>query len=202
MRNLFLMSAAAAALALGSAHAADLKFAPGEGNFNWESYEALKATQLNGEEVTVFGPWLGPDQENVEAVLAYFAEATGADVKYVGSDSFEQQIVIDAEAGSAPNIAVFPQPGLAADMARRGFLSPLPEGTAEWVKENYAAGQSWVDLGTYAGKDGTENLYGFFYKVDVKSLVWYIPENFEDAGYEIPQSMEELKALIDKLGPQ
>jgi alpha-glucoside transport system substrate-binding protein len=117
MKKLFLMSAAAAALALGSAHAADLKFTPGEGDFNWESYEALKATQLDGEEVTVFGPWLGPDQENVEAVLAYFAEATGADVKYVGSDSFEQQIVIDAEAGSAPNIAVFPQPGLAADMA-------------------------------------------------------------------------------------
>jgi alpha-glucoside transport system substrate-binding protein len=113
MKKLFLMSAAAAALALGSAHAADLKFTPGEGDFNWESYEALKATQLDGEEVTVFGPWLGPDQENVEAVLAYFAEATGADVKYVGSDSFEQQIVIDAEAGSAPNIAVFPQPGLA-----------------------------------------------------------------------------------------
>jgi alpha-glucoside transport system substrate-binding protein len=41
------------------------------------------------------------------------------------SDSFEQQIVIDAEAGSAPNIAVFPQPGLAADMAARGFLTPL-----------------------------------------------------------------------------
>ena len=119
MRNLLLMSAAVTALALGSAHAADLKFTPGEGNFNWESYEALKATQLNGEEVTVFGPWLGPDQENVEAVLAYFAEATGADVKYVGSDSFEQQIVIDAEAGSAPNVAVFPQPGLAADMAKR-----------------------------------------------------------------------------------
>ena len=49
MRNLLLMSAAATALALGSAQAADLKFAPGEGNFNWESYEALKSTQLNGD---------------------------------------------------------------------------------------------------------------------------------------------------------
>jgi alpha-glucoside transport system substrate-binding protein len=46
----------------------------------------------------------------------------------VGSDSFEQQIVIDAEAGSAPNVAVFPQPGLAADMAARGFLTPLADG--------------------------------------------------------------------------
>jgi alpha-glucoside transport system substrate-binding protein len=25
------------------------------------------------EQVTVFGPWLGPDQENVEAVLSAFA---------------------------------------------------------------------------------------------------------------------------------
>jgi hypothetical protein len=62
-------------------------------------------------------------------VLAYFAAATGADVRYTGSDSFEQQIVVDAEAGSAPNVAVFPQPGLAADMAARGFLTPLPDGT-------------------------------------------------------------------------
>lgn len=156
-------------------------------------------TVAQAEQLTVFGPWLGPDQENVEKVLAGFAEASGNDVRYVGSDSFEQQIMIDAEAGSAPNIAIFPQPGLAADMAKRGFLSPLPEGTADWVKENYAAGQSWVDLGTYAGADGAENLYGFFYKVDVKSLVWYSPENFADAGYEIPTSMEDLKALSDQI---
>ncbi len=143
-------------------------------------------TAAQAEQLTVFGPWLGPDQENVEAVLSVFAEQSGHDVRYVGSDSFEQQIMIDAEAGSAPNVAVFPQPGLAADMAARGFLTPLPEGTADWVRENYAAGQSWVDLGTYAGADGTDNLYGFFYKVDVKSLVWYSPENFEDAGYEVP----------------
>jgi len=156
-------------------------------------------TVAQAEQLTVFGPWLGPDQENVEKVLAGFAAASGHDVSYVGSDSFEQQIMIDAEAGSAPNVAVFPQPGLAADMAKRGFLTPLADGTADWVKENYAAGQSWVDLGTYAGADGADNLYGFFYKVDVKSLVWYSPENFKDAGYEVPTSMEDLKALTDQI---
>lgn len=156
-------------------------------------------TVAQAEQLTVFGPWLGPDQENVEKVLAGFAAASGHEVNYVGSDSFEQQIMIDAEAGSAPNVAVFPQPGLAADMAKRGFLTPLADGTADWVKENYAAGQSWVDLGTYAGADGADSLYGFFYKVDVKSLVWYSPENFEDAGYEVPTSMEDLKTLIDQI---
>jgi alpha-glucoside transport system substrate-binding protein len=160
---------------------------------------ALMAGAAHAEKVTVFGPWLGPDQENVEAVLAGFAKASGHEVSYVGSDSFEQQIRIDAEAGSAPNIAIFPQPGLAKDMARDGFLTPLPDGTADWVKENYAAGQSWVDLGTYPGPDGADSLYGFFYKVDVKSLVWYVPENFEDAGYEVPKTMEELKALTEQM---
>ncbi len=159
----------------------------------------LVAGAANAEQITVFGPWLGPDQANVEVVLNGFAEASGHDVRYVGSDSFEQSIMVDAEAGSAPNVAVFPQPGLAADMASRGFLTPLADGTGDWVRENYAAGQSWVDLGTYADADGNDELYGFFYKVDVKSLVWYSPENFEDAGYEVPNSMEELIALSDQI---
>ena len=160
---------------------------------------ALVAGPVAAEQLTVFGPWLGPDQENVEVVLADFAEKSGHDVRYVGSDSFEQQIMVDAEAGSAPNVAVFPQPGLAAGMASRGFLAPLKDGTADWIRENYAAGQSWVDLGTYAGQDGADQLFGFFYKVDLKSLVWYIPENFEDAGYEVPETMEELKALTEQI---
>lgn len=160
---------------------------------------ALTASLATAEQVTVFGPWLGPDQENAETVLAAFAEASGHDVRYVGSDSFEQQILVDAEAGSAANVSIFPQPGLAADMASRGFLTPLADGTADWVRENYAAGQSWVDLGTYAGADGTDSLYGLFYKVDLKSLVWYSPENFEDAGYDIPETMEELLALNDQI---
>ncbi len=160
---------------------------------------ALTAGAAQAEQITVFGPWIGADQEHVEAVLSAFAEKSGHDVRYTGSDSFEQQIVIDTEAGSAPNVSVFPQPALAASLAERGFLTPLRDGTADWVRDNYAAGQSWVDLGTYGDENGDDQLFGFFYKVDVKSLVWYVPENFEDAGYEVPQSMEELKALTEQI---
>ena len=200
MKRSLLAAAGVLALSAGLAQAeGDLAFPVGEGGFNWESFEALKATDLSGEQVTVFGPWLGPDQEVVEKVLAYFAAATGADVRYTGSDSFEQQIVVDAEAGSAPNVAVFPQPGLVSDMAARGFIAPLGSETADWVRENYAAGDSWVDLSTFKGPDGNDDVFGLFYKVDVKSLVWYVPETFEDFGYDIPQSMEELKALTDQM---
>ncbi len=173
MKSKLFAGAAALALFAGAAAAQDLKFAPGEdAKFNWASFEALKAKDLKGQKITVLGPWLGPDQALVESVIAYFEAATGADVEYVGAEGFEQQIVIDAEAGSPPDVAVFPQPGLLRDMAAKGYVLPLGEELANWTKENYAAGQSWVDLATYPGKDGAPGLMGFFYKVDVKSLVW------------------------------
>jgi alpha-glucoside transport system substrate-binding protein len=103
MKKLLLAGVAAFALTAISAQAQDLMFPVGEGDFNWDSFEAYSADHdLNGEQVTVFGPWLGPDQEAIEAVLAYFAMATGADVRYVGSDSFEQQIVVDAGSRFGP----------------------------------------------------------------------------------------------------
>jgi alpha-glucoside transport system substrate-binding protein len=65
--------------------------------------------------------------------------------------------------------------------------------------ENYGAGPSWVALGTYADESGRDQFFAFAYKVDVKSLVWYKPEAFEDAGYEVPGTMEELVSLSDQI---
>ncbi len=202
MKTKLYAGVAAAALLAGPALAdGHLVFAPGEGDFSWDSYNeyAANAPDLSGQSVTVFGPWLSPEDEIFSSMLAYFEEATGADVTYTGSDGFEQQIVIDAQAGSPPNIAVFPQPGLAANLAEQGLLSPLGPDAASWVADNYAAGSSWVDLGTYANAEGNDEFYGFFYNVNVKSLVWYVPENFEDAGYEIPDTMEGLIALSEEM---
>lgn len=200
MTNRLYAGAAMLALIAGSAAAQDLKFAIGEGDFNWESLEEFAAANdFSGETVTLTGPWTGADGDLVNSVLAYFAEATGAEVNYSGSESFEQDIVISAQAGSAPNIAAFPQPGLAADLAARGALTPLADETDQWVLDNYAAGQSWLDLGTFGGPDGEDDLFGFFYKVDLKSLVWYVPEIFEEFGYDVPETMEELKALTQQI---
>jgi|TARA_B110000977_G_C11060683_1_gene485850 alpha-glucoside transport system substrate-binding protein len=202
MKNTLLASAALIALTAGAATAGGhLAFTPGEGDFSWDAYNewAANAPDLSGQDVTISGPWLSPEDDYFRSAIAYFTEATGANVTYTGSDGFEQQIVIDAEAGSPPNIAVFPQPGLAANLASQGLLSPLGGDMAAWVGDNYAAGPSWVDLGTYGDANGDDQFYGFFYNVNVKSLVWYVPENFEDSGYEIPNSMEELISLSEQI---
>ncbi|MCA3450448.1 MAG: carbohydrate ABC transporter substrate-binding protein [Rhodobacter sp.] len=201
MKTRRLAGAAALAVLAGTAHAQDLKFPPGEdARFNWDSFKAFdEATNLEGQTLTIFGPWRGEDQVLVESMLAYFTAASGVKVNYSSSENYEQQIVIDTQAGSPPDIAILPQPGLIADLVRKGFVTPLGEDTQAWIAENYAAGDSWVSLGSYAGPDGAKSLYAFPYKIDVKSLVWYVPENFEDAGYAVPETAEELKALTERI---
>ncbi len=201
MKRTLYAGAAALALCAGVAGAQDLKFKPGEdARFNWKSYDDFAAAhKLDGQSISIFGPWRGEDQALVESMLAYFTAATGVTVNYSSSENYEQQIVIDTQAGSPPDIAVLPQPGLIADLASKGLLTPLGDDTSAWLNDNYAAGESWVKLGSYKGKDGAEALYAFPYKIDVKSLVWYVPENFDDAGYEVPQTMEELKALTEQI---
>ena len=199
MRLRHLVSAAIVAIALASPAMADLKYKPGEGPFTWANFEELKKVDLKGETLTIFGPWRGDDENHVQVVLQYFREATGADVKYSSSENYEQQAVIDTEAGSPPNILILPQPGLLADLAAKGHLVPLSDSDSKFVTDNYGAGSSWVALGTFNGKDGASHYYAFPYKADVKSLVWYVPENFKDAGYAVPNTMEELLALQDKI---
>ncbi|TKT82719.1 ABC transporter substrate-binding protein [Aquamicrobium sp. LC103] len=201
MKTKLTVGAALAAIGLYAVPAqAELKFAPGEDSrFTWSDFEELEKVDLNGETLTVFGPWRGADEDLIQSVLEYFREATGATVNYSSSENYEQQIVIDTQAGSPPNVAILPQPGLIQDLASKGLLTPLGEENAQWVAQNYGAGESWVDLGTYRDKDGNEQFFAFPYKADVKSLVWYSPDNFEEAGYEVPATMEELLALQDQI---
>lgn len=170
-------------------------FPIGEGPFSWEYLEPFEDLDFSGQEISVLTIWTGNQSINIERVLDYFAMATGANVIHAGSDSLEQQIVIDCAAGSPPDIVGFFQPGLAAEMASSGCLLPLPDHLRDLILEDFAAGQSWVDLGTYADPNGEDQFYGMIYRVDLKSLVWYSPDEFELAGYTVPQTMEELLAL-------
>jgi alpha-glucoside transport system substrate-binding protein len=160
---------------------------------------AYQGPDLKGEVITITCPWTGAEEGIFKKVIANFEKGTGAVVKHSCSQSSEQQIVIDIKAGSPSNISVFPQPGLAANMAAINGLTPLGNKARDFVKANYAAGSSWADLGTYKNKAGKDEFYGLFYNVNVKSLVWYNPENFKEKGYKVPKSMEELQDLTKKI---
>ncbi len=202
MRKTLLATAASIMLLSGSAFAADLKFAPGQDTkFNWKSYEDFKTAHadLKGQTLTIFGPWRGEDEALFQTVLAYFADATGVNVRLLLVGKLRAADRHRYAGWFATNIAILPQPGLLADLAAKGFLVPLGDDTAKWVEENYGAGKSWVDLGSYKGKDGNKAYFAFPFKADVKSLVWYVPENFEEAGYKVPESMEDCFKLTDQI---
>ena len=152
-----------------------------------------------GDVITIAGSMEGKDEEMLLNTVNCFEKATGAVIKYSGSRDFAALIVADLRSNNAPNISIFPQPGLAGDMAKEGHLVPLGDELASWMTNNYGAGSSWVDLGTYSNAAGKKDFYGFAYKMDLKSLVWYSPEQFEDNGYEIPTTMEGLIALSDQM---
>ena len=158
-----------------------------------------KGPDLKGETITITCPWTGAEEGMFKKVVANFEKKTGAVVKHSCSQSSEQQIVIDIKAGSPTNISTFPQPGLAANMAAIGGLVPLGDKVRDLVKKDFAAGDSWADLGTYTNKEGKKDFYGIFFNVNLKSLVWYIPENFKEKGYKIPKTMEELQELTKKI---
>jgi len=205
MKRLLLTGASAAAVIFGGAafvSAQDLAFPIGEGAFSWESLEAFTAahTDLAGQTLTIWSPWNNEgDAAQWESVWRYFEQATGIDVQSGSSPNYEEQARIDIAAGSPPNILILPQPGLLADFAAQGALTPLGPETAQWIEDNYAAGASWAALGQFAGPDGTVQQYGLPYKQEVKSLVWYSPDNFAEMGYEVPTTMEELYALQDQI---
>lgn len=188
-------------LLAGAAHAQDLIVPPGQDDrFSWDSYDSFaSAHDFSGQSIDVLAPWTGDDANLFESVVAYFEAATGAEVSYSGTSNFEDDIVISVNGGTPPHVAIFPQPGLAADLAGRGFLEPLETAVGARIRDGYAAGNSWADLATFAGADGTPGLYGVFYKVDLKSLVWYVPEAFDEMGYEVPETLEELRALTEEI---
>ncbi|MBS1300888.1 ABC transporter substrate-binding protein [Loktanella sp. SALINAS62] len=184
----------------GSAMAQDLIAPIGEGDFSWDALEEFAANHdYSGETLNVTGATTGDDAQRYRNLYAYFENATGANVEYSGSESFEQDIVIASQAGGLPDVALFPQPGLAKDLASQGALVPVPDDMVEFMAENYAAGDSWKQLATFVGPEGEEDVYGLFFGTDVKSLVWYVPEQFEEAGYDIPETQEELMALSQQI---
>jgi len=202
MKNLRKTLAVAVALATvsGAASAAGLMFDKSDNRFSWDSLEKFEKMDFSGKEVRFDGPWAGEGETAaLNTVIAYFNEATGANVTYNGSNDMEQLVLVDMKAGNPPNIAAWPQPGTVKELAAQGNLVALSDEVSQVLKNDYAAAESWNALGTYTGADGKDSLYAFPYNVNLKSLVWYLPENFEESGYEIPQTMEELIALSDQI---
>jgi alpha-glucoside transport system substrate-binding protein len=159
--------------------------------------EKALAGEYSGTTVTVDGTQTDPDDRKMKCGWKAFEEATGITVNYVGNKEFEARISIAVDAGEAPDIADFPQPALVARFAEQGKLIDVSEFLSEeYLNETYI--ESWLQLATMEGPDGPITA-GVFNRYSAKSLVWYPKDDFEAAGYEVPETWDELIALSDQI---
>ena len=147
---------------------------------------------LAGSVVTILGPETGSEAEGFLAGFEPLRERTGIVVRYSGTRDATTELNLAVEAGDPPDIVIIPQPGRILQFGESGDAVAIPDSIMANIGGSYD--QFWFDLATTGG-----NVYGVPNKGDVKSLVWYSPQDFADNGYEIPQSWAELEALMEQM---
>ena len=76
--------------------------------------------------ILVFGAFRGEEAARFEEIVKIFNEKHPEyNVVYEGSPEFETQIQVQAEAGTPPDIAALPQPGMMKNFAAKGYIKPL-----------------------------------------------------------------------------
>jgi len=143
-------------------------------------------------EVTVGGTILDLEADRLVESWADFETCTGISVDYQGSSEFEAQIAVLAEGGNAPDVGIVPQPGLLQRLAVGGWLIPASEAVEANVDEWWS--EDWKQYGTH---DGT--FYAAPLMASIKGYVWYSPAEFEEKGYEVPETLDDLTALSEEI---
>lgn len=145
------------------------------------------------QRVEIFGGVTGTEEVKlVRAAVKEIADETGIDVRYEPSRDFKTLIRSRVRGGDAPDIAMFPQPGLLLDLSRD--ITPLDDvevGLGK-IKETLIPG--FLDSVTQDGK-----VYGAPTDMAAKSLVWYPKKEFERAGYQVPTTHAELLDLTKQI---
>ena len=144
--------------------------------------------------VTILGAFGGQEQQAFEESLAAFEDESGIEIQYTGDQDFDTTIRTRTDAGDAPDIALFPQPGGLLDIAEDGFITPVSDFMEVGdLEETLIPG--FLEAATL-----DDTVYGAPMRMAVKSIVWYPKKAYEDAGYNTePQTMEELDEVAQQI---
>ncbi|MFI5909398.1 ABC transporter substrate-binding protein [Dactylosporangium sp. NPDC051541] len=142
--------------------------------------------------VTITGPIRNAEADKLLRSWGEFEDCTGITVDYSGIAAFEQDLKDRADTGHPPDLALFPQPGLIADMAHGHGLRPVSADVRANVQRWYSA--AWQTYGTVDGE-----LYAAPLNANIKSLVWYSPSFFAKHGYQTPATWDEMLRLTERI---
>ena len=134
------------------------------------------------------------DPRSHEYVAGYdpLVECTGVEIDLQGTDQFETEVNVRLQGGDPPDIIDYPQPGLMAGHAAIRLPGPA-------ARRSVGAGRRLLAGWDIVAGTFDDARYAIPARTNVKSLVWYSPSAFAEAGYEIPATLEGLTALSDQI---
>jgi ABC-type glycerol-3-phosphate transport system substrate-binding protein len=151
-----------------------------------------KYGHYSGAKVTIYTSITDPEISYHRNSVKQFEQCTGISIEYQPSKEFEAALKTKVDGGNAPDIALFPQPGLLATFATAGKLKPASDALTQEAEKNWVS--SWVKYGTVGG---------YFFAAplgaNLKSLVWYSPKYFKQYGYTVPTTWDDMIKLMDKM---
>jgi alpha-glucoside transport system substrate-binding protein len=142
--------------------------------------------------IEVMYAFAGGQEEGFQAEVDAWAEENGYTVNYSQTGNFNQLINTRVQGNDAPDVALFPQPGIMVDMAERDLLADLSDIVDAGELEQHVQGV--LETGQV---EGTQ--YAVPMSINVKSIVFYPKQPFEAAGYTIPETYDDLVALTDEI---
>ncbi len=128
--------------------------------------------------------------DQFQADIQAFADANDIDVSFFPTPDFNSLINTRVAGNDLPDIAIFPQPGIMAAIAQDGQLADL-DGVLDAADLD-----AMVPGAVEAGQvDGTQ--YAFPMSINVKSIVFYPKPAWEAAGFQAPETLDDLVTLTD-----
>ncbi len=141
--------------------------------------------------------WTSMDQpivDGLEKSLEEKASEAGIDVKWERVTGIDKLIMTKLNASDKPDIAVLPQPGVVANVVKRGGAQPLDDVLDMGALEDSML-PGIIDAGTV-----DDQYYGLQINANVKSIVFYPKKAWEQAGYPTEvASLGDLADLTDQI---
>jgi alpha-glucoside transport system substrate-binding protein len=160
-----------------------------------EGEEGEEEPSGEAAEFTLFGAPTGVEGEALQGFIDVYNAETGSSIEFTGSDGFEEQLRIQVDGGNPPAVAFTPQPASICEFADEGALVSLEDMGFDIAEMETNHSAYWMGLGECA--DG--NHYGIPWFPNFKSVVFYHQPTFEEMGYEVPETYEDLVALSGQI---
>ena len=135
------------------------------------------------------------EPEEGEAVQAVVDENVQGDydVEIEASSDFEEQLPIRADGGTL-DVALLPQPGAVREQVEAGNLVSMEDLGFDIGELEDLFGEYYVGLTEVDGQH-----YGLPTNINLKSMIWYPKAAFDEAGYQVPETWDDLLALSDQI---